>query len=323
MSEREQDHALVMRHERTHDGAGLSARQARGGVVDSLVQAEAPGEPVGGETLQVLARRLGCHHQRQRRRVGRNDEILREPALQPQAGHAERAILIVEAGIDRVVAALRNAPGHAALLPVRDLSVDGHPAGLVEQRVLVRRHDQQRHQVLEHRTAPRQEHRLAARGREQAPEREPVLLRQLSLRDRHEAGKPCFRGEQVVIAGIAPTLVDVVADGQQVTRRIVEKVVIHASQVIALPHQAFDFRDPLVGATACGGDALGQRLQPGSVLRRHVPGLSALEWQAAIPPRAPRARAKSESRGCRAGRRTRSARPAARSTGQATPARLA
>ena len=37
-----QRHALVMRHERTHCDARLARRQAGGGVVDGLVEAEAP-----------------------------------------------------------------------------------------------------------------------------------------------------------------------------------------------------------------------------------------------------------------------------------------
>ena len=41
-----------------------------------------------------------------------------------------------------------------ALPAVVDLRVDHRVVGLVEQRALVGRHDQQRHQVLEHRPAP-------------------------------------------------------------------------------------------------------------------------------------------------------------------------
>ena len=45
--------------------------------------------------------------------------------------------------------------------------------------ILVGRHHQQRHQVFEHRAAPCQQNRLAARGREQTAQREPAFLRQL------------------------------------------------------------------------------------------------------------------------------------------------
>ena len=256
---------------------GLPARQARRRVVDRLVQAESSGEPVGGEPLQVEARRLGRHHQRERRGVGRDDEILRESALQPEAGHAEGAVLVVEARVDRVVAGFRDAPGHAALLPVGDLPLHRRATGLVEQRVVVRRHHQQRHQVLEHRAAPRQEHRSPPGGREQAPEREPVLLRQLSLRDRHEAREPRFRGEQVVVARIAPALADVVADGQQVARLVVEEVVLHAGQLVALQRQALDLRHPLGGATARFGDGPAEFVEPCAVRRRRVRAPPALD----------------------------------------------
>ena len=172
----------------------------------------------GGEPLQILARRLRRHHQRERRGVRRDDQILGQSALEPQAGHAERAVLVVERRIDRVVAGLRHAPRHAALPAVLDLPLHRRPIGLVEQRVLVGGHHQQRHQVLEHRAAPRQQHRLATGAREQAPEGEPALLRQLALRDGDEAREARFRGEQIVVAGVAPRLADVVADGQQMAR---------------------------------------------------------------------------------------------------------
>ena len=140
--------------------AARGRREAR--VVDRLVEAELSREAGGGEPLQVRARRLGRHHQRERRGVGRDHQVLGQPALEPEAGHAEGAVLVVEGGVDRVVARLGHAPGHAALAAVGDLPVHRRAAGALEQRVLVRRHHQERHQVLEHRAAPRQQRRLAA-----------------------------------------------------------------------------------------------------------------------------------------------------------------
>ena len=152
--QRQQAHALVVDHERAHHSVVLSTRQARAGVVDRFVQAEAAGESFSGEPLQVLAGRLGCNHQRHHARVRGDHQVLREAALQAQTGHAERAVLVVHARIDQVVARLRHAPRHAALAAVVDLALDRIARGLVEQGALVAWHHQLRHQVLEHRAAP-------------------------------------------------------------------------------------------------------------------------------------------------------------------------
>ena len=47
-------------------------------------------------------------------RIGRDDEIVAEAALEPEAGNAEIGILVGEFQIARVVGGFRNAPGHAA-----------------------------------------------------------------------------------------------------------------------------------------------------------------------------------------------------------------
>ena len=138
MRQREQAHALVVRHERAHDRARLPARQPRRRVVDRLVEAESPGEPVAGEPLQVAARLLGRDHQRERRRVRRDDEILGQPALQAQPGHAERAVLVVEAARRPRCSRDSEMPqGTPRCLPYSICRAHRRAAGLVEQRVLV------------------------------------------------------------------------------------------------------------------------------------------------------------------------------------------
>ena len=262
ISQRQDNHALVMRHERADHGAGLPARQTRRSVVDRFIKAESSCQSFGGEPLQIQARALRRDHQRECRRIRRDHQILGQSAFEPKAGHAERAILVVEMNVDRVVAAFRHAPRHAALFAIGDLSLHRRPVGRIEQRVLVRRHHQQWHQVLEHRTAPRQQRRLAAGAREQAPQGEPAFLRQLSLCNRHETGKPRFGGQQIVVTRILAALAGVVADSEQMALLVIEEVIIRRRQFARLHCQTFDRRNPLLRVAACCGDVLAQFMQP-------------------------------------------------------------
>ena len=124
------------------------------------------------------------------------------PRLQPEAGHAEVRVLVGELEIARVVGRLRDAPRHAALGAVRDLPAHDEPAGLLEQAAGRRAHHQRRHQVLEHRSRPRDERRAARHRRQRAAEAEPVRDRHVALGDRDEARQARLRGEQVVAAGV-------------------------------------------------------------------------------------------------------------------------
>ena len=146
----------MMRHEGPHHHARDATREPRGSVVDGLIQAVAAVQSVRGEPLQVPARLLGRHHQRQRRGVGGNDDVLGQAALEPEAGHAKGPVLVIEMSVHGVVAGFRDSPGKPAHSPVLDLPPHGRGVGLVEQRVFVGRHDQQRHEVLEHGAAPGQ-----------------------------------------------------------------------------------------------------------------------------------------------------------------------
>ena len=57
IGQRQQAHALMVRHERTYDHTGMTARQARRSVINRLVQSIAAGEPFIGEALQIRAGR--------------------------------------------------------------------------------------------------------------------------------------------------------------------------------------------------------------------------------------------------------------------------
>ena len=262
--ERQQTHPLVMRHETAERNARLAAGHARGCEIDRFIKSVRAVVTVCRQPFQILARLPGRDHQRQRRRVRRDDQIVGETALESQARHAERAVLINALGVGGVVARLGNAPRHAALAAVFDLAGDDRPVRLVEQRVLEGRHHQQRHQVLEHRAAPRQQRHRAVVGGQLPAQGKPMILRQLVLGHENETRQPRFRGEQVVIRRIAATVGDVVADRQQIAGRIVQEGEVHHRQLGATLGELVDLPDPLDGAFAPGGRA-GQLLQ-----RRHV-----------------------------------------------------
>ena len=260
----EQAHTLMMGHVGVQHGVGLATPLPGRGVVDGLVQAEPTLGAGGGEPLQVLAGRLGRHHQRQCRGVGGDDLVLREAALQAQARHSEGAVLVVELQVHGVVTGLRDPPGQAALPAIGDLARHRGPGGLFEQGIGVGRHHQLRHQVLEHRPAPGEQDRLAAGAGEGAPEGEPGLLGQLSLGDGDKHAQPGLRSEQVVGARIPAAILHVVTDAQQPRRRVVEEAVLHVGRQGPDPcGQVLDGGEAGLGAFAALAQTHAELRQPG------------------------------------------------------------
>ena len=235
----QQAHALMVHHEGPDGGARFVGSQPRRRVVDRLIEPIGTGASLGRQALEVLACGDGCDHQRERRRIGRDDHVLAQAALQSQAGHAEGAVLVVELHVGPVVAGLGNAPRHAERLAVSDLLLHRGAAGVVEERVLVVRHDQQRHQVFEHRAAPGDEDRLSPGGDEQASHREPMVLRNLPQRDGDIAAQARFRGQQIVEAGVRPALTDVEPGAKQIPLPVEEEKKIHRGQFVAVPREGF------------------------------------------------------------------------------------
>ncbi len=94
--------------------------------------------------------------------------------------------------IDDVVGAFGDAPGNAACFAVANLVGDSHAARLVEQRLRITSHHQQRHQIFEHRRAPREERRDARHAGDRTAEPEPVRFRKVALGDGDEAREPRF-----------------------------------------------------------------------------------------------------------------------------------
>ena len=222
-----------MKARTTRPGGGATARAGDGlvdrrvCVVDGLVVAVGARLPLLGEPPQVASREPRLHHRRERRRVGRHDQLVAEAPLQPEAGDAEGLVLVVAVTVGDVVGALRDAPGHLPRGAVLELPKHRHAAALREQRLRIAPHDEARHQVFESGAAPRQERRRAADARDEPPQVEPVRFRKLAARDRDEAGEPRLRSQQVVVRRVqmprALLVREPIADREDPALRVVEE----------------------------------------------------------------------------------------------------
>ena len=221
------DRPLLRRGRRVRFDIAIARR-----VVERLVEPVASVEAGLGERLEILRRGRRRHEARQGRGVRRDDEIRGQAALQAKARHAEGAILVVALAIGEGIRGFRNAPRHATLPAVLDLAAHARAAALIEQCAGEAAHQQLRHQVLEHRAAPRHQRGASIDVGHQPAKVEPVVLRDVTLGDRHEAGEPCLRGEEVVEGAIEPSgtvgILQAVADGENPAPAVVQKIEAHA-----------------------------------------------------------------------------------------------
>ena len=264
----------MMRHEGSHRHTRLLRRQAQRGVIHGLVKAMASAASFRGQPLQVFTGFYGCHHQGQHRGIGRDHQVLGQAAFQTQPRHAKGAVLVVEFRVRPVVARFRHAPRHPAGLAILDLLPHRRAAGVVQQGVFVIRHDQQRHQVLEHRAAPGHQHRPAARGDQQPAHRKPVRLPHLAQGNGHVAAQPRLRGEQIVVTRVAAPLPHIEAGAKQIPARVEQKSEIHRRQFLRLPRQQFQGHQAL--ARMLGG--FPQALQQFPLFRYDFRGQGSGAW---------------------------------------------
>jgi len=199
------------------------------------------GTPPPGATISARADAYGAHPQVRRQ----SSRFSRGRAL------ARRAVLIVETDGRTMCSRIPTCPtARRAACPY---SICRPTAALQSGRSACSRtwHHQERHEVLEHRTAPRKENRFSPGGGEQAPQGEPGLLRQLSLRDRHGTcrvwlPKPADRSTRV------PTAARLRCNrSSEMASLVVEEVVLHAgrSSRIAIARRV-DRRNPFPCAPA-------------------------------------------------------------------------
>ena len=202
---------------------------------------------VCGEALEIFTGFARMDEESEGRGVGRNDEVIGESAFQPETGHPKSAVLIGALRVGEVIAGLGDTPGHAAVASVLDLPLDDGTIGLVEESVLVRGHEEQRHEILEHRSAPGEQGHRAALCGELATEGEPVILFKISAGYEHVTGEPGLGREEIVEGGVEAAVADIVADREEVPRGVVEEGEIHLRLLRAAPGEVVDQGDAVGG----------------------------------------------------------------------------
>ena len=198
VGERGQGHALVMRHVGAHHRHPGPLGPPRAREVQRLVEAVGALPAQARELDEVSRRRGRVDHGGERGRVGRDHEVLAQPALEPEPWHAEARVLVRQVQVAHVVRRLGDAPGDAVGRPVGDVALDHEPARLLEQAALGGPHDQRGHEVLEHRPRPGDEGGAELERRHGAAETEPVRGGHLAAGDAEEAGQARLGGQQVV-----------------------------------------------------------------------------------------------------------------------------
>src|SRR4029079_8849383 len=79
---------------------------------------------------------------------------------------------------------------------------------------------------------PRHEGGVAVGARQGASEVEPVVDRYVVLGDGDEAGKPCLRGEQVIVRRIERVAAGDVPDGEELLRVVEEELEVHFQGIV-------------------------------------------------------------------------------------------
>ena len=174
--ERDQDHSLMVGHEGFDENALLLRLQAVFRVIDGFIKA-VPGESAFAyQPPHVFERRSRFDHRSKRGRVGRHNQVIAQPALESQTRDTKWTVLVIELQVAGVVRGLRDSPRNAALTAVLDLARNYGAVCLIEKRVSVAAHYQERHQVLEHSCRPGYQRAASINLGERAPQMKPVLL---------------------------------------------------------------------------------------------------------------------------------------------------
>ena len=94
--ERDQAHALMMRHERMNDDLRLIFRQPLRRVINRFVKPVARQCACLRQAVHILQRGLWRNQCGDNRCIRRNHQVFTQASLQPQPRHAKRAVLKIE-----------------------------------------------------------------------------------------------------------------------------------------------------------------------------------------------------------------------------------
>ena len=214
VGDREDRHAVVVRHHVADDRMVDAVAQPRAGEVDRVVKAVRPLGPDRAQRGKVLERRLRAQLRRHDRRVGR-DNLIVPRSFQRKRGHAEGVVLVVHVAVAGVEGAFRHAPRNVARPAPVDVDIDRHLVRGVQDPALAFLQQKRRHQVFEHAARPRQQRAFAADVGKGAPQTAPVFLPQVALGDGQERGQPRLGREQVVAGFVQLLVVGAVAHRQK------------------------------------------------------------------------------------------------------------
>ena len=215
VGDRRDRHPVVVRIIIVDDGAPRPRGHAGRREIDRIVEAVTSQRSELLEALEVAERRQRVVLAGEDGRIGRNDRVLAKTALESERRYAEVGILIVQEMIAGVEGRFGYAPGRAQTAPVSDLLPDDEVVGLVQDTALPLLHHERRHQVFEHRTRPGYEGALGADRHHLSSQPVPVLVGQVALGDRKEAGQAAFGRKEVVAGLVQFVAVEPVSDGEK------------------------------------------------------------------------------------------------------------
>ena len=150
VGDRDDRHALMMRHEGADESEALAFRNPGGGEIHRLIESiPAPGAQCR-QSFEIRGRGRGIDHGRQAGRIRRDDAIFAQSAFQSEARHAKIGILIGQFQIAGIVGGFGNPPRQPEFFAIFDLTAHDEPIRLLEQTPRGRAHDERRHEILEH-----------------------------------------------------------------------------------------------------------------------------------------------------------------------------
>src|SRR5207249_8061846 len=229
------------------------------------------------EPPQVLHRSGRIQAESERGSIWCKHQVVFLPTLQCQRRYAKGSVLINVVSVERTEGRFRNPPRQAVLPRIANLTAHGIVTGAIEQRILMRLSEQQRHQIFEHRPAPRQKWQPPVCGPKGPTQSPPMFYRRFSARDGQEARQARFACEQIVKRAVKPALSHLVPNGKNSPFLIIKKLQPHAAfQLLALADQFVKLRELLRGVPARTVGLCDKKVEPLAHVARYFLVLSPL-----------------------------------------------